>query len=145
MPINKDQSIVMQVSAKIASELTPKGDDVNQNIVNFLTAFDAVTEIIFNAHGFNDQPASTPAPMVAETTTEQATAMVANAFPNATVTPTVRIKGKQHGPIPEWLATQCAAKGVTEVWDNRDGLAQNPKRPWFKSTSSEDAFWAPRG
>jgi len=57
---------------------------------------------------------------------------------------TVRIKGKQHGPIPEWLPAACMAKGVTEVWDNRDRLAENPKRPWFKSTSSEDAFWAPR-
>jgi hypothetical protein len=56
----------------------------------------------------------------------------------------VRVKGKQHGDIPAWLSAECAKKGVTEVWDNRDGLTVNPKRPWFKSTTSNDAFWAPK-
>jgi hypothetical protein len=56
----------------------------------------------------------------------------------------VRIKGRQHGPIPQWLVDECAKKGVTEVWDNRDGLAANPKRPWFKSTTTNDAFWEPK-
>jgi hypothetical protein len=77
--------------------------------------------------------------------------MIMEAFPDSTVVSQpsgngfgVRIKGKQHGPIPEWLNAECAKKGITEVWDNRDGLAANPKRPWFKSTSTEDAFWAPR-
>jgi len=138
--VNKDQSIVMQVAAKIAAELTPKSDDVNANIVSFATAFDAVKDLMFTEHGFSGESAVTP---------EQAVANVQQAFPNATVTTTggmsVRIKGKQHGPIPEWLVTACASKGVTEVWDNRDGLSANPKRPWFKSTTTDDAFWAPRG
>lgn len=138
--VNKDQSIVMQVAAKIAAELTPKSDDVNANIVSFATAFDAVKDLMFIEHGFSGESAVTP---------EQAVANVQQAFPNATVTTTggmsVRIKGKQHGPIPEWLVTACASKGVTEVWDNRDGLSANPKRPWFKSTTTDDAFWAPRG
>lgn len=142
MTINKDQSIVMQVAAKIAADLTPRTDDVNTNIVAFATAFEAVTDMLFTEHGFTGEPA---------VTTEQAIANVQAAFPNATVQPegtsgmTVRIKGKQHGPIPNWLVAQCAAKGVTEVWDNRDGLAANPKRPWFKSTTTNDAFWAPKG
>lgn len=138
--VNKDQSIVMQVAAKIAAELTPKSDDVNANIVSFATAFDAVKDLMFTEHGFSGESAVTP---------EQAVANIQQAFPNATVTTTggmsVRIKGKQHGPIPEWLVTACASKGVTEVWDNRDGLSANPKRPWFKSTTTDDAFWAPRG
>lgn len=144
MTINKDQSIVMQVAAKIAADLTPRTDDVNTNIVAFATAFEAVTDMLFTEHGFGNEPA---------VTTEQAIANVQAAFPNATVQAegtstggmTVRVKGKQHGPIPDWLVAQCAAKGVTEVWDNRDGLAANPKRPWFKSTNSNDAFWAPKG
>jgi hypothetical protein len=138
--VNKDQSIVMQVAAKIAAELTPKSDDVNANIVSFATAFDAVKDLMFTEHGFTGEAIITP---------EQAVANVQQAFPNATVTTSggmsVRIKGKQHGPIPEWLVTACASKGISEVWDNRDGLSANPKRPWFKSTTTDDAFWAPRG
>lgn len=150
MPVSKDQSIVMQVAAKIASELTPKTDDVNTNITSFITAYDAVCEIILESQGLTASsssasvtPTATTAPQVSE---EE---LVMAGFPQATPQPSggfsVRIKGKQHGPIPEWLNEQCAMKGVTEVWDNRDGIAQNPKRPWFKSTSSNDAFWAPRG
>lgn len=141
--VNKDQSIIMQVAAKIAVDLVPKTSDVNANVVAFAEAYDAVCDIILSSQGINSaQPVqqSTPAPQQSEE------ALFTNAFPTATAsTVSIRIKGKQHGPIPEWLPAMCAEKGVTEVWDNRDGLAQNPKRPWFKSTSSEDAFWAPRG
>jgi hypothetical protein len=61
----------------------------------------------------------------------------------------VSVKGTQHGPLPEWLAPMAAAKGVTQVWDNRidrDGKSvTGTKRPWFKSTSDADmAFWPPR-
>jgi len=151
--ISKDQSIITQVAAKIAADLTPKTDDVNKNLADFLVAFDVTTDALLKAHGMN-----------AITDEQQFVAVVQEAFPTATVmtdpTPaqmhtarpqaqssagfSVRIKGTQHGPIPEWLPAACMAKGVTEVWDNRDRLADNPKRPWFKSTSSEDAFWAPK-
>lgn len=151
MTVSKDQSIIMQVCAKIASELTPKGDDVNTNIVRFQDAYEAVCEIILTSQGMTNQPtpafqpvvqqSHNPAPQPAESASDEATFM--HAFPSATGF-TVRIKGKQHGPIPEWLNEQCAMKGVTEVWDNRDGLASNPKRPWFKSTSTNDAFWEPK-
>jgi hypothetical protein len=62
----------------------------------------------------------------------------------------VTIKGKQHGPIPEWLAPMAAAKGCTDVYDQRidtrDGSSVvGTKRPWFKSVSDKDmAFWPPR-
>ena len=144
--INKDQSIVTQVAAKIASELTPKTDDVMANIASWVIAFEATTDALLTKHGMTDDPNQ-----VATTVINSATQMFMEAFPDSTVVSQpsgngfgVRIKGKQHGPVPEWLNAECAKKGVTEVWDNRDGLAQNPKRPWFKSTSSEDAFWAPR-
>jgi hypothetical protein len=144
--INKDQSIVTQVAAKIASELTPKTDDVMANIASWVIAFEATTDALLTKHGMTDDPNQ-----VATTVINSATQMIMEAFPDSTVVSQpsgngfgVRIKGKQHGPVPEWLNAECAKKGVTEVWDNRDGLAQNPKRPWFKSTSSEDAFWAPR-
>jgi len=143
--ISKDQSIITQVAAKIAADLTPKTDDLNTNITNWVIAFDATTEALLGAHGMSAM------------TTEQATEAIVQAF-NGTVVDTtapaqtqtmntgfqVRIKGKQHGPIPAWLNEACAAKGVTEVWDNRDGLAVNPKRPWFKAVNGDAAFWEPR-
>jgi len=55
------------------------------------------------------------------------------------------IKGDQWGPIPDWLVLEAAQAGVTQVWDNRNGLAANPKRPWFKDVNGDKAFWAPKG
>jgi hypothetical protein len=140
--IGKDQSIVTQVAAKIASELTPKTAEVTENLTNWLTAFAVVTEALMDAH------------VLPQATVTEAVDMLTTAFPQAQVstitsppqfaTSTVTVKGKQHGPLPEWLAQACAQKNIREVWDNRDGLAVNPKRPWFKSTTSDDAFWAPR-
>lgn len=143
--VSKDQSIIMQVAAKIASELTPKTDDVNTNIVRFQDAYEAVCEIILTSQGLNSSPQPAPQPTVATAPTDEQ--LFTQSFPEAKPTSgfSVRIKGKQHGPIPEWLNEQCAMKGVTEVWDNRDGLQANPKRPWFKSTTTNDAFWAPKG
>jgi len=146
--VSKDQSIIMQVCAKIASELTPKGDDVNANIVAFTEAYEMVCDIILTSQGIASSNAEAPH---AESPQQEEQAFT-QAFPSATPAPTpapngfqVRIKGKQHGPIPNWLNDACAVKGVSEVWDNRDTLGANPKRPWFKSTTGNDAFWAPRG
>jgi hypothetical protein len=57
----------------------------------------------------------------------------------------VTIKGNQWGPIPDWLILEASQAGVTQVWDNRDQLAANPKRPWFKDANGDKAFWAPKG
>lgn len=148
MTISKDQSIIMQVAAKIAADLTPKTGDVNANVVAFAEAYDAVCEIILASQGM-EMTTSNGATVTPIHNPEQDMRVFQQAFPQATETPqsvgfNVRIKGKQHGPIPEWLNKACAEKGVTEVWDNRDGLASNPKRPWFKSTTSNDAFWEPK-
>lgn len=145
--VNKDQSIIMQVCAKIASELTPKSESVDANIVAFSTAYEAVCEIILTSQGLTSEAPATPATTTSATPLSEES-MIRQSFPEAVETApntfSVRIKGKQHGPIPQWLVDECAKKGVTEVWDNRDGLAANPKRPWFKSTSSNDAFWEPK-
>lgn len=142
--INKDQSIITQVAAKIAADLTPKTDDIMTNIANWVLAFDATTEALLGAHGM------TKGGMTEEQAT-QAIIETFNATPVSAPAPQqtsggfqVRIKGKQHGPIPAWLNTECAKVGVTEVWDNRDGLQANPKRPWFKAVSGDQAFWEPR-
>ena len=146
--ISKDQSIITQVAAKIAAELTHKTDDVNVNISNWVIAFDAVLDGLNAAHG--GQPA-------------EPVGMVTQAFPGTVVEPSpaptpqsapaggVQIKGTQHGPIPDWLHHQAATAGVSSVWDNRDGLQANPKRPWFKAADGtkndrgqDVAFWPPR-
>ena len=145
--MNKDQSIITQVAAKIAADLTPKSDDVSTNITQWATAFDAVREALFDAHAFGEMVA-TPTQSYTQPL-EQQVQMVTNAFPTATTQPSgmvgsIRIKGSQHGPIPEWLVSACAKDGVTEVWDNRDGLAVNPKRPWFKAVQGDQAYWEPK-
>jgi hypothetical protein len=73
--------------------------------------------------------------------------MVVKAFDAVVVSDSngVRIKGKQHGELPGWLITACAEAGISEVYDNRDGLSENPKRPWFKATTGTKAFWPPKG
>jgi hypothetical protein len=148
--ISKDRSIVTQVAAKIAADLVRPSEDVNVTIVDWSIAFTAVLDALVQEHGFGEGG-------------EQA-AMIMEAFPNtvvaqpqhpvATVSTVggVQVAGTQHGPLPDWLAAQCAASGVSRVWDNRDGLAQNPKRPWFKAADGtknakgEDiAFWPPKG
>lgn len=153
MTISKDHSIIIQVAAKIAADLTPKGDDVIKNIGNFVTALEATADALLGMHGvraYDEGGKYLLAELNAEVQTAQtvdnAVNTVMQAFPNSTpVSFEVRIKGKQHGPIPAWLNAACAEKGVTEVWDNRDGLAANPKRPWFKAVNGTEAFWAPKG
>ncbi len=144
--MNKDQSIITQVAAKIAADLTPAHDDVNTRIASWLDAFDAVREALYEAHGNSFGAPTAPITTTYTQPVEQQVQMITNAFPTATpaMVGAIRIKGSQHGPIPEWLVSACAKDGVTEVWDNRDGLAVNPKRPWFKAVSGEQAYWEPK-
>jgi hypothetical protein len=150
---SKEESIVYQVAAKIASELaTAVGGSNDEVLANFFNNVDAVYAYIADAHGWEGKPAVSSLyadSALEERAVEQAIARVETAFPNTTVQSEVqsklRIKGKQHGELPEWLFAEAAKKGVTEVWDNRDGLAQNPKRPHFKDAHGDAAFWPPKG
>ena len=150
--VSKDQSIITQVAAKIAADLTPKTDDLMANIANWNIAFEATTEALLTVHGMTKgQPAVTTERILegfeGSTVVTTTPEMYANATQPASAPAggfQVRVKGKQHGPIPAWLHTECAAKGVTEVWDNRDGLSANPKRPWFKAVEGGAGFWEPR-
>jgi hypothetical protein len=144
--VSKDQSIILQVAGKIAADLTPKSDDINTNVSNWIMAFDAVSEGLFTSMGMTGATPEEVQQQVMDAfgATTVATPVATQTF-SQPVGGAVRIKGKQHGPIPDWLITECAKVGVTEVWDNRDGLAANPKRPWFKATVGDKAFWAPRG
>lgn len=72
--------------------------------------------------------------------------------PTPAPAPGLTVRGTQHGPLPSWLASAAKKAGVTEVYDNRDGLAENPKRPWFKGAKGQPlsakgepfAFWPPK-
>lgn len=142
--LNKDQSIVLQVAAKIATDLVinnPAKGDLQGMTADFAMTMPAIYEMLADMHSW-DSPVSTA----------QAVSNVMAAFPNSVVEEAhpmtnlpVTVKGKQHGPIPEWLLHEAAAAGVREVWDNRDQLSINPKRPHFKATQGDKAFWPPKG
>jgi hypothetical protein len=143
--VSKDQSIILQVAGKIAADLTTKREDISLTITDWSIAFDAVSDALLTSMGMNVNPAEAQQNVidafgatVVETPAQPAPMATGGGFQ-------VRIKGNQHGPIPAWLNAECAKVGVTEVWDNRDGLAANPKRPWFKAVQGDKAFWAPRG
>jgi hypothetical protein len=140
--LNKDQSIITQVAAKIAADLTVgKGE---YTMSEWADCFEFVQETLFNAHGFTDtanvaETSMTEAFGSVEPVSRPVIPMNTNAGGN------VRVKGTQHGPLPEWLIAEASKAGVTEVWDNRDKLSENPKRPWFKAVNGDKAFWQPRG
>ena len=148
--ISKDQSIVTQVAAKIASELTGiTQTDGNLDSIQaaYLDHFDFVLTALNDAHGGATAPASVPTILA---NTEQ---NVVNAF-NATYESAgaaLQVKGIQHGPIPAWLVEACSKAGVTAVFDNRDTATAENRRPMFKAADGTTdkngkplAFWPPR-
>ena len=165
--ISKDESIITQVTAKIAAELATsvKPDNIELATADWAVAFDIVRDTIFasvNGNPVVTQPAPAQPAMAPNHIADVAMQQVQEVFPTAQPqyqpapqAPTnmsVQVKGTQHGDLPDWLVSQCVAAGVTQVWDNRDGLAQNPKRPWFKAADGtknargdDMAFWPPRG
>lgn len=153
--ISKDQSIIMQVAAKIAADLvnTTTLPERNVDVVQatFLSHFDVVNEALQRANGMSLLQEAFP-----DATVETITATNGDAKPTIQQAPitkaavtTVRIAGKQHGDLPNWLLAACQKAGVSRVWDNRD-QAVGTKRPWFKQADAVDgqepiAFWPPKG
>ena len=141
--MDKDRAIITQVAAKIAADLVNKEGDTTAKIGEFATLFVSVKDIIFEVI-----EASQPQAEIYEMTKKafNATEVETSSSPSTTTTGPLQIVGKQHGDIPDWLIKACKRDGVTKVYDNRDGLAQNPKRPWFKAVDDkEKAYWPPRG
>ena len=126
--MDKDTAIVTQVAAKIAADLVTREATTEEKLGEFAILFTSIKDIVFDAIGSS-------APVMETHSTSTSTSSGAN----------VTVAGKQHGDLPEWLIKACKRDGVTKVYDNRDGLAINPKRPWFKDTDSDKAYWAPRG
>jgi hypothetical protein len=139
--MDKDKAIITQVCAKIAADLTDKTKEMDARLSEYAVLFSTIKDIVFDEI-FGDTSAAQ------ETTTNNVVQMVQSSFAGSEAVSSggsVSIKGTTHGPVPEWLIKACKRDGVTEVWDNRDGLAENPKRPSFRATSGEKSYWPPRG
>jgi hypothetical protein len=139
--MDKDKAIITQVCAKIAADLTDKTKEMDARLSEYAVLFSTIKDIVFDEI-FGDTSAAQ------ETTTNNVVQMVQSSFAGSETVSSggsVSIKGTTHGPVPEWLIKACKRDGVTEVWDNRDGLAENPKRPSFRATTGEKSYWPPRG
>jgi hypothetical protein len=134
--MDKDQAIITQVAAKIAADLTISGKSVADFTATFLDIKDVLFDVIYGESAPTQTLTSEPAQVAAMQQT----------FPQATQQNfAVAVAGKQHGDLPNWLIDACRKDGITKVYDNRDGLSANPKRPWFKAVDDkEKAYWPPR-
>lgn len=158
MTMTKDESIVSQVAAKIAADLVNKSQNPDTVLTEWATAYKFVQNELFDSMGFNAQSAI----QGTYATVDQAVQGVERAFgytettyeaapqpqyASASSGGGLRVKGDSYGPLPEWLFAEAAKAGVSEVYDNRNQLAENPKRPHFRGTSGKDApaFWPPKG
>jgi hypothetical protein len=142
--MDKDRAIITQVCAKIASDMTDKSTDVDTRLGEFATLFSTISDILMDSiYG------ATPVINIAEQNSK-VISMVKEAFNAEEVFSSnqtsgeLAVKGAQHGPLPDWLIKACKRDGVTLVYDNRDGLVANPKRPSFKAVDAEKAYWPPR-
>lgn len=151
--ISKDESIVTQVAAKIASELTnttaipERTPEAIQSL--YLSHYDFVVELMKSTHGWDTN--STANVSDRNTTEANAVANLQQAFPSASEQTGIQVKGTQHGPLPAWLGAACRKAGVTAVFDNRDTANAENRRPLFKAADGTTdkngkplAFWAPK-
>jgi hypothetical protein len=151
----RDASIITQVGFKGAIDLCRDCDLTTQEgQAEFVQVFSFVTDSLFEAVRTQTDPAEQAAEVIRGqfpgTQVVQQNPMANNQAPQYVQQPqqtySLSVKGTQHGALPDWLFEQAAAKGVTEVYDNRD-RAQGTKRPHFRSTTGGDdapAFWPPR-
>jgi hypothetical protein len=133
--MDTDRKIITQVAAKIASDLVNKEADTDSKLGEFTTLFTSIKDIMFEIID-GAQPQAEIYEMAKKTF---------NATPVENSSgESVQIAGKQHGDLPDWLIKACKRDGITKVYDNRDGLKENAKRPWFKAVDADKAYWPPR-
>lgn len=157
--ISKDESIVTQVAAKIASDLTNTTQLEDRSVASvqsaYLQHYDFVVEVLRDTHGFSNNtgnPVATQTPVAINVSPETiAIQNVQQAFPSAYESSGIVVKGAQHGPLPAWLTDACRKAGVTAVYDNRDTANAENRRPLFKAADGKTnakgqpvAFWAPK-
>jgi hypothetical protein len=139
--MDKDRAIITQVAAKIAADLVDKTAETDLKLGEFAALFTSVKEIIFES--IDAQSTSNDA-KIYEMAKETFNATAVEGNSSLSTNGPLQIVGKQHGDLPDWLIKACKRDGVTKVYDNRDGLSVNPKRPWFKAVDADKAYWAPR-
>lgn len=138
--MDKDRAIITQVSAKIAADLVDKTGGSGEKLGEFAMLFSSINDIMMDTiYGQTAQQQN--ANVISMLEKELGASEVISSTPFTGV----QIVGKQHGEIPEWLIKACKRDGVVKVYDNRDGLTANPKRPHFKAVEGEKAYWPPRG
>ncbi len=136
--MDKERAIITQVAAKIAADLVDKQLPTEQKVGEFATLFTSVKDIIFEAIE------ATPNAQLYQFTGTHPESNSTTTSSTSSENWPIQIVGKQHGDLPDWLITACRRDGTTKIYDNRDGLAINPKRPWFKSVEGDKAYWAPK-
>ena len=149
--MDKDRAIITQVCAKIASDMTDKTKDVDSRLSEFAVLFSTVNDILIEAIYGNVAQAKAVAQnnnvvqMIKESFSGSTEMETSSAQPKSSGSSgSIQIVGKQHGEIPDWLIKACKRDGVVKVYDNRDGLEANAKRPHFKAVEAEKAYWPPR-
>jgi len=131
--MDKDRTIITQVCAKIAADLVNQNATTEEKIGEFAILFSSVKDMVFDTLESDKDMA----PIVQLQQGFQGSTVVSETGP-------IQIVGKQHGDLPDWLIVACKRDGVSKVYDNRDGLAVNAKRPWFKAVEGDKAYWAPK-
>jgi len=150
----RDRSIITQVAFKGAVDLAHDLDlSTAEGTAEFEVIFNFLANSLFGQIGDPEEEAARViqahfpgAVQTMQAPMPQQQLQVAPPPPQPMVYGSLAVKGNQFGPLPDWLFEQAAAKGVTEVYDNRDRV-QNTKRPWFKATTGGEnapAFWPPR-
>jgi len=140
MAMDKDKAIITQVAAKIAADLVDKTSGPSEKLGEFAMLFPSINDILMDT--IYQMTVSE-----AQTQNNNVVKMLSDEFGATEVSAPftgVTIVGKQHGEIPEWLIKACKRDGISKVYDNRDGLTANPKRPHFKAVEGEKAYWPPR-
>lgn len=136
----KDVSIITQCAAKLAVQA---GDDVttDEGLVNYEARFAVLRESLFNAVAAEvEARGMKPSTVPPGRSPEQALAQELGASPQIEV---VSDDGQQ-GAFPAWFLKAAAEHGTSRVYDNRAGLAENPKLPWFKDADDKHPFWPPK-
>jgi len=137
--MDKDRAIITQVSAKIAADLVDKTGGSGEKLGEFAMLFSSINEIMMDTiYGSTSEAQRQNDNVMKMLKDDLGATEVATTFTGVTIV------GKQHGDIPEWLIKACKRDGVSRVYDNRDGLGVNPKRPHFKAVEGEKAYWPPR-
>jgi len=167
--MNTDEKIVVQVAAKIASELVPLTGktEIEDILVTFDELFQGVLSRmngIINADRPTEEAGTGRKVPLIKSQAEIQSALIESA--SVSVAPTsgsavttnmfvnnskkntassVSIRGDAHGELPAWLLRNASKANVTEVFDNRDKATDENRRPHFVSTDgSKKGFWPPK-